>query len=291
MDNDPGPRPPAPRSEPERSGGVHAIVLALPPESLEGAERSLLRQTLDRLDGVIGPERVTVLVDREQAGLAAERLSAGPGVTLVEQPCARGSAPALLLALIPLLLRDPEALVLVVSVERGRGGLPASPGWWTPVREAVQDEPSSIVLLGDRRGGSGGDCCDWIEAGAPLDPRGGICVVRSFVPRPVPLAAAALSASGAVRCAGALGAAARTLLKLFEFESPRLLSPFFAHAGMDSGARAGCLTDEAYRALPAVSLWEDLVPRARRLAVWVGPSPEGGLESAGSGRDQDGRLP
>jgi mannose-1-phosphate guanylyltransferase len=81
--------------------------------ALPGA-RSLLKMTLSRARLIVPNERICVVIDRAQKrhwNGALDRLSRG---NIIEQPCHRGSAVEILLAVLAILERDPWARIIAM---------------------------------------------------------------------------------------------------------------------------------------------------------------------------------
>src|ERR1700736_603078 len=76
--------------------------------------RSLLAMTLSRARLIVPSERICVVIDRAQRRYWNGSLAKLPGANVIVQPCHRGSAVALLLAVLAILERDPWARILAM---------------------------------------------------------------------------------------------------------------------------------------------------------------------------------
>jgi mannose-1-phosphate guanylyltransferase len=76
--------------------------------------QSLLKMTLARASVIAPPERICVLVNRAQKHISSGSLTRLPYGNVIVQPCHRGSAVELLLAVLTLLKRDPRARILAL---------------------------------------------------------------------------------------------------------------------------------------------------------------------------------
>jgi hypothetical protein len=74
--------------------------------------RSLLQQTVKRLEPIVPEDRIVVVVPREHDGLARVQLAGFPALHVLTQPEDRGTGPGLLLPLAWIRQRDPGALVI-----------------------------------------------------------------------------------------------------------------------------------------------------------------------------------
>lgn len=130
--------------------------------------QSMLRHTLARAERLLSPERLLTIVSREHLGYAREELYDRPPGTVIVQPGNRGTAPGILLPLLHVYQRDPDAIVTLLPsdhfiVEEER--LMAAVGEATRV---VASHPGRLVVLGvepDRPETEYG----WIEVGERLD--------------------------------------------------------------------------------------------------------------------------
>jgi mannose-1-phosphate guanylyltransferase len=75
--------------------------------------RSMLQQTLARVERIIPRERILVIVSDGDRLDAAQQLSAWPAENIIYQPVDRGTAPGILLPLVHVSRRDPAAIVAV----------------------------------------------------------------------------------------------------------------------------------------------------------------------------------
>lgn len=149
-------------------------------------DRSLLRQTLDRMGLVIPPERTVVVVHRNHASFIQEELRGGCIPRLLVQSQNRGTAAAVLLAAHWISWRNPEALVTVAPSDHFVQG---EVSFMTRVAETAafvaRQNAARLVLLGavptepDPQYG-------WIETGDPVGRIGAdqILGVRGFLEKP-----------------------------------------------------------------------------------------------------------
>lgn len=134
---------------------LHAIVMAggagtrfwpasrvgLPKQLLPLAgERSLLEDTVERLHGLVPPERVLVVTSARLLDAARRQLPQVPPHGLVGEPCKRDTAPCIGLAALLVSRTDPDATLAVmpsdhvigpVDAFRRRSGRPR-PSWMPP---------------------------------------------------------------------------------------------------------------------------------------------------------------
>jgi mannose-1-phosphate guanylyltransferase len=150
-----------------------------------GSTRSLLRQTLDRVGRLVPPRRTVIVTMAHHTHFIEPEVADLPGVTVLYQPCDRGTAAGVLLPAHWIHARDPRATVVVFPTDHF---IPDDASFMASVTEAAehaQTHPAWLVLLGappteaDTEYG-------WIEPGEPLGWPGRSTVrrVEAFVEKP-----------------------------------------------------------------------------------------------------------
>lgn len=81
---------------------------------IQGKGRTMIQETVDRLDGLASPEQVYIITGEPYIELAREQLPAVPQAQILAEPCGRNTAPALALACLHLRRRDPEAVMVAL---------------------------------------------------------------------------------------------------------------------------------------------------------------------------------
>lgn len=80
--------------------------------------RSMLEHTWDRALELVGPQRILTVITKGQAGYLETAVGSAPSVgELIEQPRARGTAPAVFVALAHVLARDPDATIILLPAD------------------------------------------------------------------------------------------------------------------------------------------------------------------------------
>jgi mannose-1-phosphate guanylyltransferase len=113
-------------------------------------QRSLLEETLSRLEPLVARKRTLVIVNHDHLPLARSQVTGLPGANLVVQPANRDTGPGMLLALLALARREPDATVSVFPSDHFIRCADAFAADVTRMRSAVEAHPSKIVLLGVR---------------------------------------------------------------------------------------------------------------------------------------------
>lgn len=80
-------------------------------------ERTMYQNAVDRLAPLFPPERIFVVTRAEHAPILLEQAPEIPAENLIVEPEGRGTAPAIGLAAIHLLSRDPDAVMAVVTAD------------------------------------------------------------------------------------------------------------------------------------------------------------------------------
>ncbi len=195
--------------------------------SLQGS-RSFLGDTLARADGLVGAQRVAVVVAAQHASFWKRELDDRHADNVIVQPRNRGTAAGVLLPLMSIVARDPSAQVVLLPSDHfvDDEALLAR-----ALDGALRTASSTgrVVLLGIQPDAAETDY-GWIQPGCERD---GVRSVERFVEKPDQATAVALMRSGAVWNSFLLAGKATALLGLFERRLPLLLGAF-REAGLES---------------------------------------------------------
>lgn len=82
-----------------------------------GGDRTLLQQTVDRLDGLVPPEQVYVVTHADYVAQTRQQLPEVPDANILGEPIARNTAPCIALAASTIAARDPEATLIVLPAD------------------------------------------------------------------------------------------------------------------------------------------------------------------------------
>jgi mannose-1-phosphate guanylyltransferase len=144
---------------------LHAIVMAggsgtrfwpasraaLPKQLLPLAgPRTLLEDTVARLDGLVPPERVLVVTSARLLDAARRQLPQVPEAGLVGEPCKRDTAPCIGLAALLVSRHDPDATMAVMPSDHV---ITPSAKFQDAIRQAaalVAEAPGRLVTFGIR---------------------------------------------------------------------------------------------------------------------------------------------
>jgi mannose-1-phosphate guanylyltransferase len=189
---------------PERGAGCWAIVLAggeglrLRPlvRQIVGADRpkqyvpllgqrSLLRQTLDRVSLVIARERTVVITASRHLGYVNEEFASTIRPTILAQPFDRGTAAGVLYPAHWITWHDPEAIVALFPSDHLISDDATFMAHVTEVMAWIQRHPEHMVLVGAPPTHPEVEY-GWIEPGMPLGDlsTGAVRAVRQFTEKP-----------------------------------------------------------------------------------------------------------
>jgi mannose-1-phosphate guanylyltransferase len=223
--------------------------------------RSLLAQTLDRVERLVPSERTVVVSVRHHRRYLAEALPER-AVTVLDQPRDRGTAAGIMLPVQWIARRDPGAVVAIFPSDHFIAHERRFMAHVADVVTFVDRHPARIVLVGAEATGPETEY-GWIEPGEPLAWIGPTAVssVARFVEKPSPAAARACLEAGAlwntfvvVARASALADVARQVLPAVHEE----LAAVVPVLGTDRGVAA---LRRAYAGLPAASFSTEVLER------------------------------
>jgi len=196
-----------------------ASGLAVPKQfcSLNGGP-SLLHAALERARAVASPERTCVIVAREHRRWWSDLAASVPAENVIVQPRNRGTAHGILLPLLHILRRDPDASLLILPSDhfvKEEAKLSMS---LQQAMAQVERQRDRAILLGFTPDDPDPEL-GYVVPGTPAG--AGVYEVDRFVEKPSVATARALIERGAAWNAFILAAHARTLLQAFEAHDPR----------------------------------------------------------------------
>jgi mannose-1-phosphate guanylyltransferase len=227
--------------------------------SLRG-DGSLLQKALARADRLAPPERViTVVSAAHERWWSRELVGRPPGNTLV-QPLNRGTAPGLLLPLIEVLDRDPDAGVVVLPSDHFVRDEPVLAQAARRALSAVERRRAGLVLLGISPDAAVPDY-GWI---VPAGGRSGrVQEVASFVEKPAPREAALLLRAGGLWNSFLFAARSADLLALMQRRLPWLARALMDARCVEPSARSRALS-VLYQAMLPADFSRDVLQGAER---------------------------
>jgi mannose-1-phosphate guanylyltransferase len=159
--------------------------------------RTLLRETLDRVQLLVPPERTVVVTLQSHARYLAAEFEKRPGPQILDQPENRGTAAGILFAAQWIEARDPTATVVCFPSDHFIQDEAAFMRYVAEVAGFVEREPRWLVLLGAQPSEPEMEY-GWIEPGERVGwtGEGAIYRIRRFREKPSKEVAGALFADG-----------------------------------------------------------------------------------------------
>lgn len=230
-----------------------------------GQPRTFLQATVDRLQGLIPPDRTVVVVAQRYASLASEQLAEFPGIELVAQPRNAGTGPGVLLPLLHVLKRDRQADVALVPSDHDFRSPEIMLQALLRAKRVVDTTPSSMVLLGARAESPASDL-GWIIPTRPRRDTGARSIQR-FVEKPAPPLADVLFRQGALWNTMLSVSRGEALWHLGRRHLPAQTASFERYARVLGTPAAPACLDEIYGGLTAADFSRDLVAASEGLRV------------------------
>jgi mannose-1-phosphate guanylyltransferase len=270
---------------------LHAIVMAggsgtrfwpasraaLPKQLLPLAgAKTLLEDTVDRLDGLVPPDRVMVVTAGRLLDAVRRQLPQVPEAGLVGEPCKRDTAPCIGLAALLVARHDPDAIMAVMPSDHV---IRPAEGFRAAIRQAatlVEESPGRLVTFGIKPTYPA-ECFGYIQQGDPLKaaPAGGSAAVHTVAQfREKPPAAVAqeyLAAGNYLWNGGIFVWKAATILAALAERQPECLAHLQRIASAwDTPDRDTVFTEE-FAAIKGISIDYAVLEHARDVVVIEAP--------------------
>lgn len=113
-------------------------------------ERSMIQATVDRLKGLVPPERMLIATNAKLAGAIGEQLPELPAAAILGEPCKRDTAPCIGLAALMVSRHDAEATMAVMPSDHVIGPDEAFHQAIELAAALVDESPARIVTFGIR---------------------------------------------------------------------------------------------------------------------------------------------
>jgi len=227
--------------------------------------RTLLSQTLERVAGLIPPERTVVVGNRAHAGHVRRDLP-GPVPFTLLQPSNKGTGPAILWPVHWVSWRDPKAIVAVFPSDHFVHQERAFLAYVAQAVRIVRRRPELVVLLGMDPDGSE-EGYGWIDPDEPIPEAPGCFRVRRFWEKPQAEWARTFLRSGFLWNSLVFVAHVAVLKALGNVYIPDVdvrLSKIRAFAGSEHEPWA---VQQAYALMPTASFSRDVLERGAQFVV------------------------
>ncbi|NLX97295.1 MAG: mannose-1-phosphate guanylyltransferase [Rhodopirellula sp.] len=240
-------------------------------------ERTMLQQAVDRLGGLVPPERILIATTESLAGRAHEQVSQLPREAILAEPCPRNTAPCIGLAAIRILREDSEGTMAVLPADqviepgdRFREGLRLA-------ERLVEQDPQRLITFGIRPTYAS-QSFGYIEAGGRLEAletapgTGGVHHVARFHEKPDgETAAKYLAAGNFLWNAGIFVWKARTVMEALARYEPALHAHLMAIAAAADRADFHDVLHREFAAIDKISIDYAVMERASKVVVIEAP--------------------
>lgn len=228
-----------------------------------GQARTFLQTTADRLRAIVPPERTVVVVAACHVETARSQLAQHPEIEIVAQPRNAGTGPGVLLPLLHVLARDPDADVALVPSDHDFRAPAKMRAAILRAKRAARG--AKMVLVGARAEWPASDL-GWIVT-KPGPRRAPISSIESFVEKPSRDLAERLLARGALWNTMLAVARASSLWQLGREHLPAQAALLEQYATAIGTPRAVESLREVYQRLPHADFSRDLVAASDGLSV------------------------
>jgi len=239
--------------------------------SLVGGRTTLLGATLARARRLAPCDRIVAVVAGHHRHWWETELADLPAPNIVVQPKNRGTAAGILLPVLRITERDPDARLVILPSDHGVASENTLHDAIAGAVTCVPHPTSEVVLLGVQPDGPETDY-GWVVP----KPRsnGRVRAVVSFREKPTAEGAQSLFERGGLLNSFILVAGGRCLLNLFERETPVLWRSFQPAQSIDlDGSSIGSDLGGLYDTLPTLDFSRDLLERAAdQLRVYTVPA-------------------
>jgi mannose-1-phosphate guanylyltransferase len=244
--------------------------------SLSGG-RSLLQEALRRGRRLVARRRVIAIVAEAHRRWWEPSLAELPRENVVVQPRNRGTAAGVLLPLLSIVARDPEARVVLLPSDHFVEDEDILHRALRRAQAAMEEHGCEVILMGITPDAPEPDY-GWIVPAA--DGGGSPMRVARFVEKPDPAKAIDLMRAGGVWNSFILAAPARALIALYERRLPDLLSAFRGALGDEPTAASVALAG-LYAAIGDFDFSRDLL-QGSETALRLMPVPPCGWTDLGT---------
>ncbi len=111
-------------------------------------EETMIRQTVDRLDGLVTPEQTLIVTNTRLVDTIQSQLPELPPTSIVGEPCKRDTAPCIGLAALLVSRHDPDAVMAVMPADHVISPTEKFQAAIQQAADMVADAPDRIVTFG-----------------------------------------------------------------------------------------------------------------------------------------------
>ncbi len=240
-----------------------ASGLAIPKQFCSlGRESSLLHDALRRARVVAEPQRTCAIVaEHHQRWWQSLQLDI-PASNLIQQPRNRGTATGILLPLLHIVHRDPEAMLLVLPSDHYVRKEDVLADSLRSAMAQLERDRNHVILLGITPDEPDPELGYIVAEG---DSRGSVGAVSEFVEKPNAATARALIARGGVWNSFIFAANGQALLRAFEARCPDLVGELRHIVSSKNSSMRRARLAQLYEELPSLDFSRDILQRSPEL--------------------------
>jgi mannose-1-phosphate guanylyltransferase len=232
--------------------------------------RSMLEETVDRLEGLVPPERTLVVTAARLEAAVRRQLPQLPADRVIGEPCKRDTAPCIGLAALLVSREDPDGTLVVMPSDHAISPAAEFRSAVSQAAQLVQQAPDRIVTFGIRP-----TCAavsfGYIERGAPLGEAGAFAVVRFREKPPLAVAQEYLAAGNFYWNSGIFIWKARTILAALERHEPEMYGHLKAIAAASGASDFAASFAREFAAIRGKSIDYAVMERATNVAMIEAP--------------------
>jgi mannose-1-phosphate guanylyltransferase len=209
-------------------------------------KKSLLKETLKRINAIIPPSRVLIVANQEHLSQIRRHAGRVPKQQIIGEPCSRNTAPTIGFAASLIFKRDPAATLLVLPADHW---IEPEDKFHQAVKEAAKlsIKSSQFVIFGARPTHPSASY-GYLAPGKKVNR---LCYqLKGFVEKPDRARAQKLLKAGCLWHAGIFLAPVRTILDSLEKKSPAI-SKYLGKLTVKAGK---ILPEKVFRAFPDISI-------------------------------------
>jgi mannose-1-phosphate guanylyltransferase len=214
--------------------------------------RSMIQHTLDRVQRLIPPERILIVVASAHRAEAARHLGHWPKGNIIYQPINRNTAAGILLPLTHVSYRDPSAKAIIFPSDHFVLDEPTFMEYVKAASEEVERQPRKLILLGMTPTEAEESDYGYIEV-ERQNGKGLSLPVKAFWEKPPPHEVKRLITRGALWNTMVIAASTGTIWRYVNETAPLLLEKFALVHRMLEKRNGSYTLEQIYEAMPAVN--------------------------------------
>jgi mannose-1-phosphate guanylyltransferase len=227
-----------------------------------GGDGSLLHDALRRARAVAGPERTCAIVSEHHRRWWQPLHLGIPSSNLISQPRNRGTATGILLPLLHIVHRDPDAMLLVLPSDHYVRNEEVLAGSLRSAMTQLERDPGHVILLGITPEEPDPEL-GYIVGDSVSD--SGVRAVSEFVEKPSAATARALIARGGLWNSFIFAASGLALVRAFETRCPDLVGEMQHIVSSSDLTMRRARLAQLYDGLPALDFSRDILQRSPEL--------------------------